>query len=271
VDRIVPASTGPTYARAAAALGLRDRAAVEAEPFSQWVIEEYPDDPARFFPGGRPAWESGGATFSAAVPAYERLKLRMLNGVHSTLAYLGSLAGASTIREALGLPGMGEFVERLMNVDIAPTLRAPEGVSLQAYGESVLQRFANPAIGHRNTQVAMDGSQKLPQRIFAAVAERRAAGAEPTYLAASLAAWIRFIAGVSDGGAPLPLDDPLARPLRDAVAGAGADPAAQVRAVFGIEAVAPEGLADDATLVGLVADRLRSLSRGGVAGLLASV
>ena len=271
VDRIVPASTPETYARAAAALGRVDRAAVDAEPFSQWVIEDDPADPGRYFPGGRPAWEAGGATFSAHVPAYERLKLRMLNGVHSTLAYLGCLAGAPTIRDALALPAMRPFIDKLMYDDIAPTLTAPPGVSLSAYGESVLERFANPAIGHRTLQVAMDGSQKLPQRIFAAVAERRAAGAEPRYLAVSLAAWIRFLSGVADDGRPLPLDDPLAGPLRSALTAAGDDPTEQVRAVFRVAAIAPAGLADDTTLVELVAERLRTLQRAGVAGLLAEV
>jgi fructuronate reductase len=268
VDRIVPASTPATYARAAAALGREDLAAVDAEPFSQWVIEDDPADPARFFPGGRPAWEAGGATFSAEVPEYERLKLRLLNGVHSSLAYLGCLAGAPTIRHALALPGMRAFIDKLMSDDIMPTLRPPAGVSLPGYGASVLERFANPAIGHRTSQVAMDGSQKLPQRIFAAVAERRAAGAEPGYLAVSLAAWIRFLAGTADDGSPLPLDDPLAGPLRAALADAGDSAAAQVRAVFRVAAVAPDGLADDGVLVGMVADRLHTLRHAGVAGLL---
>jgi fructuronate reductase len=270
VDRIVPASTAQTYARAAAALGHEDRAAVDAEPFSQWVIEDDRAHPARFFPGGRPAWEAGGATFSAEVRAYERLKLRMLNGVHSSLAYLGCLAGAPTIRAALALPGMASFIDALMAVDIAPTVRAPEGVSVPDYGASVLQRFANPAIEHRTAQVAMDGSQKLPQRLFATVAERRAAGAEPAYLAVSLAAWIRFLGGVADDGRPLPLDDPMAGRLRAALVAAGTDPAAQVRAVFGVAGVAPDGLADDTLLVSLVADRLATLCHAGVAGLLAA-
>jgi fructuronate reductase len=103
------------------------------------------------------------------------------------------------------------------------------------------------------------------------VADRRAAGAEPLYLAVPLAAWIRFIAGVADDGSPLPLDDPLADALRGALAGAGDDPTAQVRAIFGVAAVAPAWLADDTTLVGLVADRLATLRRAGVAGLLASL
>ncbi|HWB34977.1 MAG TPA: mannitol dehydrogenase family protein, partial [Rugosimonospora sp.] len=93
IDRIVPATTPDTLERAAAALGVADLAAVGAEPYRQWVLT---DD----FPAGRPAWEAAGAVFSDAVGDYERLKLRVLNGVHSTLAYLGALAGCDTIAEA---------------------------------------------------------------------------------------------------------------------------------------------------------------------------
>jgi fructuronate reductase len=274
VDRIVPASTAATYERAQAALGVADLAAVDAEPFSQWVIEDEPSTVdgrgrSRFFPAGRPAWQAGGATFSAEVAAYERLKLRMLNGVHSTLAYLGAVAGATTVAQALALPGMVGFLDELMSVDIAPTLTPPAGVSVADYGSSVLTRFANPAIGHRTVQIAMDGSQKLPQRILAAVAERRAAGALPAHLATSVAAWIRFLSGKADDGSPLPLDDPLAAPLQDALGGAGDDPVRQVRAVLAVGNVAPPALRADGELIGLIADRLVQLQRDGVRRWLA--
>ena len=56
------------------------------EPFTQWVIEDR-------FPAGRPAWRIAGAELVADVAPYELMKLRLLNGSHSTLAYLGYLAG----------------------------------------------------------------------------------------------------------------------------------------------------------------------------------
>jgi fructuronate reductase len=264
VDRIVPASTASTYERARSVLGLVDLAAVEAEPYRQWVLE---DD----FPGGRPAWERAGADLCASadhVAAYERLKLRLLNGSHSTAAYLGALAGRATIAEAVRLPGMAEFLRALMRCDVVPTLRPPASVSPAAYAESVLERFANPAIVHRTLQVAIDGSQKLPQRLFASIVERRAAGSEPVGLATGLAAWIRFAGGVADDGSALDLDDPLAPVLRAALAGAGPDPRSRVCAILRTP-VAPPGLAEDAGLVELVADRLAALDRDGAAATLA--
>jgi fructuronate reductase len=253
VDRIVPASTPSTVERARNLLGVLDRAAVDAEPYSQWVLEDA-------FPGGRPAWERAGAVFTDEVALYERLKLRVLNGAHSTAAYLGALAGCATIADTVALPGMRAFLRQAMLVDILPTLRAPAGVRLEAYADEVLHRFANAAIAHRTKQVAMDGSQKLPQRILGTIADRRAVGAAPAYLATGLAAWIRYAAETPE------LDDPLAGPLRAAVA--PTDPRAQVRGVFGLASVVPPALAADDELIALVADRLAALGRDGVARTL---
>ena len=258
IDRIVPATTPDTLDRAAQALGVRDLAAVAAEPYRQWVLT---DD----FPGGRPDWAAAGAVFSPEVGDYERLKLRVLNGVHSTLAYLGALAGQATIAEAIELPGMRGYLRALIAADIAPTLTPPAGVDVLEYGESVLHRFANPATRHRTLQIAMDGSQKLPQRLFAAAATRRAAGAQPALLALAVAGWLRFAAGAADDGRELPLDDPLAADIRGALGGSDAD---SVRGVLGLLGPA---LAADAVLVELIAAQLHRLRVDGAAGTVAAV
>ncbi|WP_100445817.1 mannitol dehydrogenase family protein [Glycomyces xiaoerkulensis] len=255
VDRIVPASTPDTYERAERALGLSDRAAVEAEPFTQWVIE---DD----FAGPRPDWD---ATFTSDVAAWERLKLRTLNGVHSTLAYLGALAGAETISETLRLPGARAVAERLIAEQIAPSLTPPKGQDAIAYGRSVLERFANPGIRHRCLQVAMDGSQKLPQRLFATIADL---GRETELIALPLAAWIRFCGGTADDGTPLPLDDPLAHELRERLDAAGGDADARVEAVLGLRAVVPEPVASNHEVRRAAAAWLDALDRHGVARTL---
>jgi fructuronate reductase len=257
VDRIVPATTSDTLDRARRALDRVDLAAVDAEPYRQWVIE---DD----FPGGRPAWETVGAVLTTDVTAWERLKLRVLNGVHSTLAYLGALAGCQTIAEAIALPGMTSLLTRLLAEDIAPTVDPPPGVSVVDYGASVLQRFANPAIAHRTLQVAMDGSQKLPQRLLHTVRERRSAGAVPAYATLAVAAWMRFVQGVADNGAAMPLDDPLAGAIRSVLPGTG-DPSRVVHGLLGLDAIFPPGFADDADLVAALTEWLRALGANGAA------
>jgi fructuronate reductase len=263
VDRIVPATTPATLDRAARALGLDDDAAVVAEPYRQWVLADE-------FPGGRPAWERAGAVFTTEVAAYERLKLRVLNGSHSTLAYLGALAGAATIAEAVALPGLDGYLRALLTRETAATLTPPDGVDFAGYVDAVLHRLANPATEHRTLQIATDGSQKLPQRLFAPAATLRAAGVEPVHLALALAGWVRFLSGYADDGRELPLDDPLAVPLREALGRAGDEPAARVRAVFAVPGICPAELLEDQGFVGLVADRLHLLDRDGAAATVAA-
>jgi fructuronate reductase len=248
VDRIVPATTAETLATAEQALGVTDLAAVAAEPFRQWVIE---DD----FPSGRPAWEAAGAILTEDAGPYERLKLRVLNGVHSSLAYLGALDGCETIAEALARPYLRRFAERLVAEDILPTLDPPAGVDPVQYGQTVLERFANPAIRHRTLQIAMDGSQKLPQRLLHTIADARRAGRLPAHATLAVAAWMRFVAGTGDDGRTLPLDDPLADEIRAALAGG-------VDGLLGLRAVFPAEFAEDAELRSAVVSWHGALGHG---------
>jgi fructuronate reductase len=263
VDRIVPASTQATYDRALNELGVSDLAAVDAEPFTQWVIE---DD----FAGPRPDWD---ATFTNDVAGWERLKLRTLNGVHSTLAYLGALADIETITETLALPGAADFARWLISEQIAPSLVPPDGQDTVAYGEAVLERFTNPGIRHRCIQIAMDGSQKLPQRLFATISDLAEAAdsgspVELDLIALPVAAWTRFCAGRSDAGAELPLDDPLKDVIRQSLTAAGTNPAARIDAILGLHQVVPEAVADNHQLRRAAAKWLRELDRHGVATTL---
>ncbi|WP_436970969.1 mannitol dehydrogenase family protein [Micromonospora coxensis] len=262
VDRIVPASTGETLATARAKLGVADLAAVAAEPYTQWVVE---DD----FPGGRPAWERAGAVLTDDAGPWERLKLRGLNGVHSAVAYLGALAGCETIADALALPGLTGVLRRFVAEDVAASFTPPDGVRVTDYGEQVLARFANPAIRHRTLQVAMDGSQKLPQRVLHTIADLRAQGRPAHWGALVVAAWLRFVAGRADDGRQLPLDDPLAERIRAALAAAPDTPAGTVDAIFALGEVFPAALAEDDEVRDEVTGWLTALRSHGVAATLA--
>ncbi|GAA3341564.1 mannitol dehydrogenase family protein [Amorphoplanes nipponensis] len=262
VDRIVPASTPATLELAAAALGARDLAGVHGEPYRQWVIEDR-------FPGGRPAWERAGVVLTDDAGPWERLKLRALNGVHSAIAYLGAVAGRETIAAALEIPGMRAAMARFVAEDVAGSFQPPPGVSIVGYGESALGRFADPAIAHRTRQVAMDGSQKLPQRVLHTIADRRAAGASPRWAALVVAAWMRYVQGVADDGRVLPLDDPLADQIRARLAAAKPAPACVAEALFGLDTVFPAELAADDTVRELVVGWLTELDKHGVEATLA--
>ncbi|MCW2763130.1 MAG: Mannitol dehydrogenase, C-terminal domain protein, partial [Marmoricola sp.] len=184
VDRIVPATTAEDLDEVRGRLGLDDHGAVVTETFRQWVIEDQ-------FPAGRPAWETAGAIFTDDVTPYETLKVRLLNGSHSTLAYLGALKGIRLVADVMIHPELAECARRLMDDDVTPTLVIPEGFDIASYKASVLERFADPSIRHRTAQVAMDGSQKLPSRLLATIYERYAAGAEPRWACLGVAAWMR--------------------------------------------------------------------------------
>lgn len=264
VDRIVPAATAEDRETALGLLGLEDRAVVVTEPFSQWVIEDR-------FVGPRPAWERAGATLVAEVGPYEEMKLRLLNGSHSALAYLGALAGFDYVAEAMGAPGFAGFVRDLMDLDVTPTLKVPADFDLEAYKKALLERFANTALRHRATQIAMDGSQKLPYRLLRTIASRLAAGGEPRHACLAVAAWMRYVSTrESSTGAALPLDDPLAERLVSAVASASS-PAAVVSSLLGLTEIFPPELAGDSTFRALLTDALGALAGRGPAAVVASL
>ena len=242
VDRIVPATTDADRAEAAGLLKAEDAALVVAEPFRQWVIQ---DD----FAAARPAWEKAGAELVTDVAPYERRKLRVLNGSHSLLAYLGALSGYTTIAQAAADDRLAEAAWRLIEDDVAPTL-ADDGLDVLDYGRTVLERFRNPGLPHKTTQVAMDGSLKLGPRLLGTVRDARAAGRLPQAAILGVAAWMAYVeAAVSTGR--LPLDDPHADVLRAAVSGP--------RGLLAVEEVFGPDLREDREFVQAVTDRLAEL------------
>jgi len=259
VDRIVPATTEADRHEAARLLGVADAGTVVAEPFSQWVIEDA-------FTGPRPAWETVGATLTDDVGAYEAVKLRLLNATHSLIAYLGALAGYDTIDRALEDPAIERAARALVEQDQIPTVTPPPALDLGAYRDQVLSRFANPALGHRTTQVAMDGSQKLPQRVLVAVRTRRAGGGEPRLAALLVAAWMRFLLGHNDVGQRLDVSDPVAPSLVPLLESAGPFEATR----YALQSIAPD-LAEDTTFTQMVSDWFDALSRHGVQEALAAM
>lgn len=236
VDRIVPATTPDVIARVAALTWVTDAAPVQHEPFRQWVIE---DD---FVAGARPDLGAVGVELVADVTAHEHMKLRMLNGTHSALAYLGHMAGHETIAQTVADPVFAGFVRRLWVNEIIPAVTAPQGVDLSAYADRLIDRYANPGIRHRTWQIAMDGSQKLPQRILGTLAENLAAGRPSPRLVTAIAAWMRYVGGVDEHGAPIDVRDPLAVQLR-AASDAGISAAEKVTALLAFDMIFPPVLA----------------------------
>jgi len=202
VDRIVPAATPETLQEIADQLGVYDPCAIACEPFRQWVIEDN-------FVNGRPDWDSVGAQFVADVVPFEMMKLRMLNGSHSFLAYLGYLGGYETIADTMTNPAYRKAAFALMMQEQAPTLSMPEGTDLNAYATLLIERFSNPSLRHRTWQIAMDGSQKLPQRLLDPVRLHLQNASDWRHLALGVAGWMRYTRGVDEQGQAIDVVDPL--------------------------------------------------------------
>ena len=201
VDRIVPATKPADLADAAAMLGVEDFGVVRAEPFTQWVIEDN-------FAAERPAWDAVGVQFVGDVKPFEKMKLRLLNGSHSLMAYLGYLAAYETIAQTIADPAFERAVRALMH-EAEATLEPIDGVDFTVYCQQLIERFGNPANGHRCAQVAMDGSQKIPQRWIAVAAERLTKGDDINAIALATAGWIRYVYGINELDENIAIQDPL--------------------------------------------------------------
>lgn len=252
VDRIVPSTTDADREAAHAALNADDAVPVPCEPFRQWVIEDR-------FPTGRPAWERVGAQLVGDVMPFELAKLRMLNGTHSTIAYLSMLAGFSTIDEAIAYPPLKAFIHAMMTDEIAPTLDMPSSFDVLAYRDALLERYANTALKHRTAQIAMDGSQKIPPRLLATIEGRLSAGQSIRRLTLAVAAWLLFLRGHADDGTPYDIIDPLAARLTSDVP---ADPAQLVQRMLAIEEVFPPTLANHESLRRQLVEAVELMQRG---------
>jgi fructuronate reductase len=240
VDSITPASDAALYAAVAETIGLEDRAAVQREQFAQWVIED-------IVPLG-PDLAGAGATLTSDVAGYEKAKLRILNGAHSTLAYLGLLRGHASVAEAMADAPLAGFVDAMIRRDIVPMLPAVPGLDLDAYRAAVLARFRNPAIVHRLDQIAMDGSQKLPYRLGDTLAANRAAGRMPAHVVAAIGGWVAFLIVRSRAG--VAIADPAGARL--AAAAHDADPATLVRRLVDAGLGLPPQVAGDPPLLAAI-------------------
>jgi fructuronate reductase len=257
VDSITPATDDALRERVQGWIGLEDAWPVQRERFTQWVIEDG-------LGPGAPDLAQAGVQAVADVRPFEQAKLRLLNGAHSSLAYLGLLAGQQTVAEAMADAPLAGFVERLMRDDIAPSLGRTAGLDLPAYIASILARFRNPEIAHQLAQIAGDGSQKLPFRLLGTITDALAAERPVSRLAIPVAAWMLFAARRAKSA------EPLVDPFADVIAAiAGAPAERQPELFLAMDAVFPPALAADVRFRNAVTSAHRALTQGRLADLLA--
>ncbi|NML07688.1 mannitol dehydrogenase family protein [Sphingomonas sp. G-3-2-10] len=250
VDSITPASDEAFLAKVAGELGVTDNAAVQRESFTQWVLQRF---------DGAPDLASVGVTLTNDVRAYEQAKLRILNGTHSSLAYIGLALGHETVFEAMSDPSLEAFITRLAHDDIRPSLPTVEGLDSESYANAVLNRFRNPAIRHLLSQIAWDGSQKLPYRLLDTTLAALEAGRPVDRLAVPIAAWIAFLRRKTAAG------EKITDPLADTLSAASGD----LDAMLALRQVFPERIAQDAGYRDAVAEALAGFEADEIAPLLA--
>lgn len=263
VDRIVPATTSRLRDEVSALLGVHDGIPVPAEPFTMWAIEDR-------FAGGRPAWEAGGAVFTDEVSRYEQLKVRLLNGTHSLIAYLGALSGAATIPEAIGSAGIEAAARTVLRDEYEPSVDVPTAVDVREYERQLFDRWGNSALGHRTTQVGSDGSVKLGQRIPEPALQALDEGRTPHLIALTVAGYLSCIAplaGTDPGEHARAMTDPAREALAE-LAASSRDGRELAQRVIGDRRLFGERLAARTPFIDRVGELVDTIARHGVAAAI---
>jgi mannitol 2-dehydrogenase len=206
VDRITKVTVDRDRDDVERRLGIRDEWPVVCESFTQWVLEDR-------FPAGRPPLDDAGVQLVALAEPYEVLKLRLLNGGHQALGFLGYLAGHRYVHESASDPLLAEFY-RAYSEEVRPTLPRVDGVDVTAYRDELSERFANAALDDSLARICAYGSDRIPKFVLPAVHDNLAAGRDVRLAAAVVAGWARYCEGQDEQSDAIDLVDPLADELR---------------------------------------------------------
>lgn len=263
VDRIVPAATVETLEEIAQLVGIEDPCGIACEPFRQWVIEDN-------FVNGRPQWNVAGAEFVADVVPFEEMKLRMLNGSHSFLAYLGYLGGYAHISDTMTNDSYRKAAFDMMMQAQAPTLTMPAGTDLHAYASLLIERFTNPSLKHQTWQIAMDGSQKIPQRMGGSLRHHLEQHTDYKWLVMGIAGWMRYVAAVDEQSNPIDVRDPMVEQFNAIYADHGIQPSV-VKALLSIEAIFGTDLIQNESFVNTLTEAYQLIITQGARAAVASL
>jgi mannitol 2-dehydrogenase len=256
VDRITPATTDADRAMVAKQFGIQDDFPVVAEPFIQWVIEDQ-------FCAGRPDLEAVGVQFTTDVHPYELIKIRLLNGSHMLIGYLGTLLGYQYVHEVLEDVECRRAVMALME-EVTPTLHPVAGMDLTEYKKTLIERFANPKIADRLPRLCLNSSAKNPKFLLGSLRDRLQQGGAIDYLSLVIAAWFRCLGGQDEHNQPITIEDPLSDILAERVQQGGTDP----RPILALSEIFGDDLPQSSRFVETTAHLLQQISERGVKATL---
>jgi mannitol 2-dehydrogenase len=260
VDGIVPATTDALRDLVRDRWGIEDAWPVVTETWRQWVIEDR-------FCDGRPEWEKVGAQMTADVLPYEKMKIRLLNAGHQALGYIGVLCGHHFVHETMEDEGIRRLVRELMDKDVTPILSPVPGVDLDAYKDSLIERFGNPAIGDQLARIVQEGSARIPKFVLPSIVDQLSRGGSITRLSFTVAAWFRYLTGLDDEGRALPMSEPLLETLGELARKGGSDP----RPLLSLHSLFGDVLPNSPIFVEEVGRHLRSFYEAGARATLARV
>ena len=257
VDRITPATTAADIALVSESFGITDAWPVVTEPFRQWVIEDH-------FATGRPPWERVGAEIVPDVAPYEIMKMRLLNGSHLAMAYLGAIAGFTYVHEIMQEALFLTFIQSFMD-EVTPVVPLIAGTSIPEYKATLIARFSNPTINDQVTRICSEGSAKMPKWVLPSLLELLDRRAPTPLLTLVVASWIHYLGREQDErGQPMQIVDARAGELTALARGITADPRSMlaVRSIFG------DALPADTDFFTAVEEVLTSLRQNGAAATI---
>jgi len=257
VDRITPATTARDIAFVSARFGLEDAWPVVTEPFIQWVVE---DD----FCNGRPQWERVGVQLVSDVAPYEIMKMRLLNGSHLAMGYLGAIAGYTYVHEVMQDPLFTSFIESFME-EVTPVVPTIPGTSVKKYKKVLIERFSNPTIYDQVTRICSEGSAKMPKWVQPSIVELLDKGRSVELLSLVIASWIHYLKkGADERGQVLNIVDARAAELTAIAKTIDSDP----RPLLAIESIFGQALPANGLFITNVEKGLHRLSTLGAAATM---
>lgn len=256
VDRMVPATTAADRLEHKKNINMLDQGVIVCESFRQWVIEDN-------FVNGRPNWQKAGAIMVDNVNDYEEIKLRLLNGAHSAIAYLGFLAGYDYIYTAIQNKTIARYIKKLMDEEITPSLTVPDNVNVEDYKTTILDRFSNSAVKYKTSQVATDGSQKIPQRWLNTLQYQLKSSGKHDLLYLAIASWIKYLQGVDENGISYNHNDPCRPEFSRIMSAKNLTSHKIVFDIISIQAIFGDNLCQNKTLIDRITYWLEQLNESG--------